>query len=91
MALSREYQTSGDPITAESYLQYAEHYQRIVDANELKIQQNQVIEKEKNQTNTIISEERAVDETLVRESKVDDEPKPSEINQPLLEENIIGK
>jgi hypothetical protein len=91
MALSREYQTSGDPITAESYLQYAEHYQRIVDANELKIQQNQVIEKEKNQTNTIVSEERSVDETLVRESKVDDEPKPSEINQPLLEENIIGK
>lgn len=91
MALSREYQTSGDPITAESYLQYAEHYQRIVDANELKIQQNQVIEKEKNQTKTIVSEERSVDETLVRESKVDDEPKPSEINQPLLEENIIGK
>ncbi len=41
LALSRESQSSGDPIAAESYLQYAEHYQRIVDANELKIQRNQ--------------------------------------------------
>ena len=41
LALSRESQSSGDPIAAESYLQYAEHYQRIVDANELKIQSNQ--------------------------------------------------
>ena len=41
ISLSREYQSSGDPITAESYLQYAEHYQRIVDANDFKIQQNQ--------------------------------------------------
>ena len=39
LALSRESQSSGDPIAAESYLQYAEHYQRIVDANELKIQE----------------------------------------------------
>jgi len=41
LALSRESQSSGDPIAAESYLQYAEHYQRIVDTNELKIQRNQ--------------------------------------------------
>ena len=41
LALSRESQSSGDPIAAKSYLQYAEHYQRIVDANELKIQRNQ--------------------------------------------------
>ena len=41
LSLSRESQSSGDPIAAESYLQYAEHYQRIVDANELKIQRNQ--------------------------------------------------
>ena len=41
LALSRESQSSGDPISAESYLQYAEHYQRIIDANELKIQRNQ--------------------------------------------------
>ena len=41
LALSRESQSSGDPIAAESYLQYAEHYQRIVEANELKIQRNQ--------------------------------------------------
>ena len=41
LALSRESQSSGDPIAAESYLQYAEHYQRIVDANELKIQRSQ--------------------------------------------------
>lgn len=41
LALSRESQSSGDPIASESYLQYAEHYQRIVDANELKIQRNQ--------------------------------------------------
>ena len=41
LALSRESQSSGDPIASESYLQYAEHYQRIVDANELKIQRSQ--------------------------------------------------
>lgn len=41
LSLSRESQSSGDPIAAESYLQYAEHYQRIVDANELKIQRSQ--------------------------------------------------
>ena len=40
LALSRESQSSGDPITAESYLQYAEHYQRMVDANEVKIQRS---------------------------------------------------
>ena len=41
LSLSRESQSSGDPIAAESYLQYADHYQRIVDANELKIQRSQ--------------------------------------------------
>jgi hypothetical protein len=41
LALSRESQSSGDPIAAESYLQYAEHYQRIVEANEVKIQRSQ--------------------------------------------------
>lgn len=41
LTLSRESQSSGDPIAAESYLQYAEHYRRIVDANELKIQRSQ--------------------------------------------------
>ncbi|NBW71140.1 MAG: DUF4167 domain-containing protein, partial [Bacteroidetes bacterium] len=41
-ALSREYHSSGDPISAESCLQHAEHYQRIIEANELKSQKNQI-------------------------------------------------
>ena len=33
IALARDAQSSGDPVLAENYLQHAEHYNRIVNAN----------------------------------------------------------
>jgi hypothetical protein len=88
--LSREYQTSGDPITAESYLQYAEHYQRIVDANDLKIQQNQIAEREKNQENPM-STQVSIDDTSDKVSKESDNAKPNQVIQSIKEDQIIGK
>ena len=88
--LSREFQASGDPITAESYLQYAEHYQRIVDANDFKIQQNQVAESNRDQNN-LLNPEIAEDNSAEKVSKDADDTKPNQIVHPMQEDQIIGK
>ena len=92
LSLSRESQSSGDPITAESYLQYAEHYQRIVEANEVKIQRNQ------NQTpenHTSADEQQITDNEKEKDiQKVEpssDSLDRSEIIPIALEEQAIGK
>ena len=62
-ALSREYQSSGDPISAESCLQHAEHYQRIIEANEWKSQKNQIDQSaECNPNNEELKSENSTDQ-----------------------------
>tara|TARA_B100000900_G_C20453118_1_gene664032 strand:+ start:371 stop:781 length:411 start_codon:yes stop_codon:yes gene_type:complete len=92
LSLSRESQSSGDPITAESYLQYAEHYQRIVEANEVKIQRNQ------NQTpenHTSADEQQITDnekeKVIQKVEPSSDSLDRSEIIPIALEEQAIGK
>jgi len=41
MTLARDAQASGDPVSAENYLQHAEHYNRIVMAAQAQFQQSQ--------------------------------------------------
>ena len=41
MTLARDAQSSGDPVSAENYLQHAEHYNRIVMAAQAAFQQSQ--------------------------------------------------
>ncbi len=41
MTLARDAQSSGDPVSAENYLQHAEHYNRIVMAAQAQFQQTQ--------------------------------------------------
>ena len=41
MTLARDAQTSGDPVSAENYLQHAEHYNRIVMTAQQQFQQSQ--------------------------------------------------
>ena len=92
-ALSREYQTSGDPISAESCLQHAEHYQRVIEANELKSQKNQTEQMTASNLN---------DEVLKSGINADQEKKetPNESVEQIettdiipskLEEQVIGK
>lgn len=90
ISLSREYQSSGDPITAESYLQYAEHYQRIVDANDFKIQQNQIAENNRNQ-NSPLNPDIVKDNSSEKVSKDADNTEPNQIVHAIQEDHIIGK
>ncbi len=92
-ALSREYQSSGDPISAESCLQHAEHYQRIIEANELKSQKNQIDQSLEPNTNNEelksenISDQEAAEVTTQSVERVET----PDIISPRLEEQVIGK
>ena len=92
LSLSRESQSSGDPIAAESYLQYAEHYQRIVDANELKIQRSQ---NPNTEDQSISNGRTAIDNTkekvITKTKPVSDDVEPSEIITASIGEQSIGK
>ena len=92
-ALSREYQSSGDPISAESCLQHAEHYQRIIEANELKSQKNQIDQSiETNTNNEELKSENISDQegTELTTQSVERVETP-DIISPRLEEQVIGK
>jgi hypothetical protein len=92
-ALSREYQSSGDPISAESCLQHAEHYQRIIEANELKSQKNQIDQSiEPNTNNEELKPENISDQegAEVASQSVERVETP-DIISPRLEEQVIGK
>jgi hypothetical protein len=92
-ALSREYQSSGDPISAESCLQHAEHYQRIIEANELKSQKNQIDQSlEPNTNNEELKSENISDQegAEVTTQSVERVETP-DIISPRLEEQVIGK
>ena len=92
-ALSREYQSSGDPISAESCLQHAEHYQRIIEANELKSQKNQIEQSaEPNPNNEELKVENISDQegVEVASQPVERVERP-DIISPKLEEQVIGK
>ncbi len=92
-ALSREYQSSGDPISAESCLQHAEHYQRIIDANELKSQKNQIDQlAEPNSNNEELKSENIADQEDVDvTSQSVEKIETPDIISPKLEEQVIGK
>ena len=92
-ALSREYQSSGDPVSAESCLQHAEHYQRIIDANELKSQKNQIDQAaEPNPDNEELkSENIAYQEDVDGTSQSVEKIETPDIISPKLEEQVIGK
>jgi len=92
-ALSREYQSSGDPISAESCLQHAEHYQRIIEANELKSQKNQIDQSaEPNPNNEELKSENSTDQegAEVTSQSVERVETP-DIISPKLVEQVIGK
>ena len=92
-ALSREYQSSGDPISAESCLQHAEHYQRIIEANELKSQKNQIDQSaEPNPNNEELKSENISDQEVaeVTGRSIESVETP-DIISPKLEEQVIGK
>ena len=92
-ALSREYQSSGDPISAESCLQHAEHYQRIIEANELKSQKNQIDQSaEPNPNNEELKSENISDQEVadVTGRSIERVETP-DIISPKLEEQVIGK
>ena len=92
-ALSREYQSSGDPVSAESCLQHAEHYQRIIDANELKSQKNQIDQAaEPNPDNEELkSENIAYQEDVDGTSQSVEKIETPDIISPKLEDPVIGK
>jgi hypothetical protein len=92
-ALSREYQSSGDPVSAESCLQHAEHYQRIIDANELKSQKNQIDQlAEPNSNNEELKSENIADQEDVDvTSQSVEKIETPDIISPKLEEQVIGK
>lgn len=92
-ALSREYHSSGDPVSAESCLQHAEHYQRIIDANELKLQKNQIDQvAEPNPNNEELkSENIANQEDAEVTSQSVEKIETPDIISPKLEEQVIGK
>ena len=92
-ALSREYQSSGDPVSAESCLQHAEHYQRIIDANELKSQKNQIDQlAEPNPNNEELKSENIADQEDVDvTSQSVEEIETPDIISPKVEEQVIGK
>ena len=92
-ALSREYQSSGDPVSAESCLQHAEHYQRIIDANELKLQKNQIDQlAEPNPNNEELKSENITDQEDVNvTSQSVEKIDTPDIISPKLEEQVIGK
>ncbi len=92
-ALSREYQSSGDPVSAESCLQHAEHYQRIIDANELKSQKNQIDQlAEPNSNNEELKSENIADQEDVDvTSQSVEKIETPDIISPRLEEQVIGK
>ncbi len=92
-ALSREYQSSGDPISAESCLQHAEHYQRIIEANELKSQKNQFDQSaEPNTNNEELKSENISDQEGTKvATQSDKRVERPDIISPKLEEQVIGK
>ncbi len=92
-ALSREYQSSGDPISAESCLQHAEHYQRIIEANELKSQKNQFDQSAEPNTNNeeLKSENISDQEGAEVASQSVERVETPDIISPRLEEQVIGK
>ena len=92
LALSRESQSSGDPIAAESYLQYAEHYQRIVDANELKIQRSQNHSTDEPAISNGHDENAQSEEkTITKNQSNSDNMERSKIIPVAIEEQSIGK
>jgi len=92
-ALSREYQSSGDPISAESCLQHAEHYQRIIEANELKSQKNQIDQSaEPNPNNEELKSENISDQEVAEVTgRSIERVETPDIISPKLEEQVIGK
>ena len=92
-ALSREYQSSGDPISAESCLQHAEHYQRIIEANELKSQKNQIDQSaEPNPNNEELKSVNISDQEVAEvTSRSVERVETPDIISPKLEEQVIGK
>jgi len=92
-ALSREYQSSGDPISAESCLQHAEHYQRIIEANELKSQKNQIDQSIEPITNSeeLKPENISDQEGAEVASQSVERVETPDIISPRLEEQVIGK
>ncbi len=92
LALSRESQSSGDPIAAESYLQYAEHYQRIIDYNDLKIQRSQSHSAEEQITSNGHDENvQSKEKTIAKNQSNSDDMERSKMIPVAIEEQSIGK
>tara|TARA_Y100000992_G_scaffold301259_1_gene271706 strand:- start:816 stop:1226 length:411 start_codon:yes stop_codon:yes gene_type:complete len=92
LALSRESQSSGDPIASESYLQYAEHYQRIVDANELKIQRSQNHSTDEQViSNGYDENDQSKEKTITKNQSNSDNMEQGKIIPVTIEEQSIGK
>jgi len=92
-ALSREYQTSGDPISAESCLQHAEHYQRVIEANELKSQKNQTEQIAASNLNDEVLKSGIIADQEKKETPNEsvEQIETTDIIPSKLEEQVIGK
>tara|TARA_E500000081_G_scaffold3827_1_gene4113 strand:- start:885 stop:1298 length:414 start_codon:yes stop_codon:yes gene_type:complete len=92
-ALSREYQTSGDPISAESCLQHAEHYQRVIQANELKSQKNQTEQMTASNLNDEVLKSGIIADQEKKETPNEsvEQIKTTDVIPSKLEEQVIGK
>ena len=92
-ALSREYQTSGDPISAESCLQHAEHYQRLIEANELKSQKNQTEQMTASNLNDEVLKSGIIADQEKKETPNEsvEQIETTDVIPSKLEEQVIGK
>ena len=91
--LLKSIKLSGNPISAESCLQHAEHYQRIIEANELKSQKNQIDQSaEPNTNNEELKSENISDQEVAEVvTQPDERVERPDIISPKLEEQVIGK
>jgi hypothetical protein len=74
-ALAKDAKSSGDAILAESYLQHAEHYQRMINEWDAQAAQNQQNQQQRQNTD----QQKTYDKTEKKQAKNDDLSLPNSI------------
>jgi len=92
MSLGRDAYVSGNPVAAENYYQHAEHYYRIMLANNLvKVTPSQEEENSDDQSNGNNSDNQAQQEEVAidvkpetKKGEKDEDEQPSEVSEPII-------
>ncbi|MFK7943933.1 MAG: DUF4167 domain-containing protein [Paracoccaceae bacterium] len=85
LSLARDAQTSGDRVTAENFLQHAEHYQRIViTANQAQAEEQARRESQQGADNRSNNQGSEASDTTPNEQKSDAQPDPASSPQPEI-------